>query len=116
MRAEQHDATLGPCPWCSSEENRVYDEGSDDDRSEPWFWAQCAECNQCSPSYPTIEALRAGWAECRRGAGASVWVGPFANTEQVYATAEDYFAAHAAARENPELFAPREIRIEGENT
>jgi len=71
MRAPQHDDSLGPCPWCSSEKHRVHDEGSEGDRTERDFWAQCWECNACSPSYPTIDALRDGWAEARRGAAPS---------------------------------------------
>jgi hypothetical protein len=115
MRAEQHDDTLGPCPWCSSTEHWVYDEGSEDDRTERDFWAQCRECNQCSPSYPTIETLREGWAECRRGEQpAEVWVGPFANGARVWASRQDYLDDIQPDPDiDPRVFEPRAIPVIG---
>jgi hypothetical protein len=72
MHVPEYDGTLGPCPWCSSEKHIVRDDGLDiygklDEEGEHRIYAQCEECSQISPSYPTIEKLREEWSELANG-------------------------------------------------
>lgn len=66
MHVHEYDNTIGPCPWCSAVNHEVRDDGLDiygelPIGEEHRYYAQCLECSQISPSYPTIEKLREEW-------------------------------------------------------